>query len=196
MTGYQGKREQSLAARARENDVLALTVEAINAGKGPINRAEAAVRLRTTVRTIEWAFKCLVRQGRLSIEGYAANHRHHVPGVGVTAWSFGRPPQPRPAHKIARAEGRPPPEKPETLPFSMAPIRGSKWTARTCLYVVGEVKRFAGADLCGEPVRPGSSYCHEHHARCFVGGSREKIERDTPPDYRIKKHGEPSHDPA
>ena len=179
MTGHQGKRQNVLEARARADAVLAMTIEAIHAGEGPLNRPEAARKLMCTVRMVEWAIKCLVRQGRLSIEGYAANHRHHVPGVGATAWSFGRPPQPRPSWKIAKAEDRPPPEKPETLPFSMSPIRGSNWTARTCRWVAGEVKRFVGAEFCGEPVLSGSSYCAEHHARCFVRGSRDKTSAES-----------------
>lgn len=38
--------------------------------------------------------------------------------------------------------------------------------ARSCQWIEGAPSR--GASFCGSPVQHGSSYCAEHHARCWI----------------------------
>jgi len=44
------------------------------------------------------------------------------------------------------------------------PLRGAGWRPRTCQFIEGEPR---DRNFCGKPVQPGSSYCPEHHARCW-----------------------------
>lgn len=188
----RAKRENEVAAAARMELILEMTIAAIHAGRGPIDRAKTARELKCTVRSVGWAYECLRRDGRLNVEGAAANYRHVVPGVGATEWSLGKPPQPMRPDKAARKSMASPEaaEKPARNPLAMLPIRGSNWTPRTCRYVIGEVKRLAPSSFCEQPVKEGSSYCETHHRLCRIAGSDLKTERDAPPDYRIRRPGE------
>ena len=51
--------------------------------------------------------------------------------------------------------------------------------ARTCRFITGDdyldrIRAGASVDsvVCGRPVQPGSSYCPEHHQRCWVKPER------------------------
>lgn len=43
---------------------------------------------------------------------------------------------------------------------------------RSCQWLHG---RPADRDFCGEPVKEGSPYCAEHHARCYRLAQREEM---------------------
>ncbi len=68
------------------------------------------------------------------------------------------------------------------LPFPPARTRAvPAWQPLTCQYFKSDGCPYRDEDKCGEPVLHGSSYCGEHHRRCF----------ETPPatSARAKKKG-------
>lgn len=55
-------------------------------------------------------------------------------------------------------------------------------TPRSCQWLEGEAKH---RNFCGAPAKPGSSYCHAHHARCWI----KPIDRRTSKSKDPKKRG-------
>lgn len=53
---------------------------------------------------------------------------------------------------------------------------------RACQWLYGEPTE---RDFCGAPAKPGSSYCDEHHARCYVAPALRQTSKSENP----KKHG-------
>lgn len=57
-------------------------------------------------------------------------------------------------------------ERPDSGQRTVPPraLRGAGWTPATCQWIEGEPRE---RNFCGKPAKAGSSYCEEHHKRCW-----------------------------
>jgi hypothetical protein len=59
--------------------------------------------------------------------------------------------------------------------LSWSPALKDRQTGSGCSYILGDDQ---GRHFCGQPLRPGSSYCPQHHALCHVAcGTTEEAWR-------------------
>jgi hypothetical protein len=80
----------------------------------------------------------------------------------------------RRARSPVRSRGRRPPAacEPPPRPAAPAPAPAPRVPLplpsphRTCQFIAADPR--SDPTKCGRPTRPGSSYCGEHHARCWV----------------------------
>ena len=59
--------------------------------------------------------------------------------------------------------------------FPLSPGQEDRRADPGCAYIVDDGE---GGRFCGEDLRPGSSYCRQHHALCHVAcGTTEEVHR-------------------
>lgn len=189
--GYRG----GVRVADKVDRVYAVIARAARLGEAaPKNEDFATAVGSSTVGGIPAYLRMLQAQGRVVIDGEQGRkaRRFYVPAIEMwTAWSNRRadspPKAPRPkraaeAPAVRQAAPPPPPPPPVKLPTCraingvgrrhghMGSVRRLSVTVvpdlrfATCQFIAG-----AGRErgFCGEPVKPGSPYCPEHHARCY-----------------------------
>lgn len=62
------------------------------------------------------------------------------------------------------------------------PVKIRRTDFSRCQWVEGEPKE---RDFCGKPVKPGSSYCEHHHARCYYKKGNGSYERGARVNYNV-----------
>lgn len=71
------------------------------------------------------------------------------------------------------------------------PTRFLKARPGQCRFIVGEPG--ARAIICGEPIKPGSSYCPACHARCYRSAPMRPV---VPVDFSVRATKVVDEDPA
>lgn len=58
-----------------------------------------------------------------------------------------------------------------TMPAKLSQLEGG-YTPRTCQWIEGNP---VDRDFCGADTKPRSSYCPEHHARCYTDAAKNEL---------------------
>lgn len=170
-----------MSQKAMNAERLLLEYERLAAAgeMAPYNRQADLVGF--TERPFRSARDYLIKIGAIEIEKSDEGDRVVIVRTGAaTAWRRRRVYN-QSYNRVSRKKKRPEkpyvePKAPAPLHMSILPIRGANWTPRTCQYVTGPIVRHVGAEKCGKPVTPGSSWCQEHYKRCHIAGSAAKKE--------------------
>lgn len=190
LTERQQKLYETIAAAARRGAVC------------PTNKAIAADSGLVSASAVADALGRLQRKGKVRVERFNRARVVHLPELGLsTAIPSVASPRGLAPHWRERLPGVPLPEPAKRQAFFHPPAswrlnpKPLVWAPSSCQYIAGEPSA-KDSVKCGKPLRPGSSYCAEHHALCNrpAPPSREAVAERGGQGARVKKVSGTKHD--
>jgi DNA-binding transcriptional regulator YhcF (GntR family) len=142
--------------------VLVLLMSMADAGQPMPSFSEIAKTLNLRLRSVDRAMATLAKDGRIQLDTFNMQRRCIIAATGA-ATGFSSPGN--------QASVEQPWKNPDPV-IPTSPRGGGEWPQwRTCQWIEGRAKE---RNFCGEATQEGSSYCTEHHARCYHKPAKEK----------------------